>query len=127
MKHFIIKVKWFFKLLFGLYYDSEVIIDDCGKCVPIVFVLIEVHKLVGQSRQSRCMGICYAIDHSIMELGSFPYPTEIREQHIKLFNNHIASTQFGAISTDNPIEYWWKSNDKVSRFKYLDWLIDAYK
>ena len=123
-KHFLIKLKWFFKLLFGLYYDAEVIVDDCDRCIPIVFVLIEARRRVGESKYE---GICNAIDHSIMELGCFPYPTEIREQHIKLFNNSIASNQFGAISTDNSIVYWWKDDDKVSRFKYLDWLIDAYK
>lgn len=124
MKHFLIKLKWFFKLLFGLYYDAEVIVDDFGKRIPIVIILINSHKSI---RNYNSVGLCDAIKSNLNKSGYFPNTSQIIKENIKLFNNDVASTYFFATPTENSKDYWWTPRDKKIRLKYLDWLIDAYK
>jgi len=127
IKHLLIRIQWFFKLLFGAYYPNDILVDNNGKRIPIVLVILGAYELYTNNKNLGYFGLCCCMHKSVMNLGQFDYPSEVIEDNIKLFSNSVASIKFNAKRTDDPADYWWDIDDKVSRINYLNYLIELYR
>ena len=68
-------------------------------------------------------GMCFCFTNILI---TYNYNLKLyMHENIPLFCHQIAVEKFGA--TGGQKSYWWDEDDRESRIKYFDWLIETYK
>ena len=117
------------KLFFSVYPMENLELIK-GTNVPVIDLVILAKKHYIES--NGCAGMCYAVGTALYELvpnaaelnlSGYSHDDCFTIQPIPKFNHKIAIEKFGASNSNG---YWWSLDDRQSRIRYFDWLIEEY-